>query len=79
MSLDLDICAFPVAVPSQWEMMQDGMGLRDWFAGQALAGIMANPNIMPLDDKYYKIIVDRAYWLGQMMLEERQKYEGEVK
>lgn len=75
MTEDLDICAFPMAVPSHWEMIQDGMGLRDWFAGQALAGIMANPNLTPLDENYYKIIVDRAYLLGQMMLEERQKHE----
>ena len=73
---DLDICAFPVAVPSEWEMFQDGMGLRDWFAGQALAGIMANPTPLPLDENYYKFIVDRAYWLGQMMLVARQKYES---
>ena len=28
----------PHAVPQHWAMHQDGMGLRDWFAGQALAG-----------------------------------------
>lgn len=32
--------AFPMAsVPPQ-----QGMTLRDWFAGQALAGLLANPN-----------------------------------
>jgi hypothetical protein len=75
MTEDLDIVAFPLAVPANWEMMQDGMGLRDWFAGQALAGIMANPNLRPLDEGACLMIVDRAYLIGQMMLVERQKYE----
>ena len=74
---DLDIMAFPNVVPQQWAMIQDGMSLRDWFAGQALAGIMANPNPVPLDEGYYEIIADRSYLLAQLMLVERQKYEGE--
>ena len=31
------ISAFPMAVPENWDSIQDGMTLRDWFAGQALA------------------------------------------
>lgn len=75
MTEDLDTVAFPLAVPANWEMMQDGMSQRDWFAGQALAGLMANPAIVPLHEANYALIVDRAYLLGQMMLVERQKYE----
>lgn len=35
----------PQAFPSNGERgyLHEGMTLRDWFAGQALAGIMANP------------------------------------
>lgn len=76
MAEDLDICAFPMAVPSPWEMMQDGMSLRDWFAGQALAGMMSNPNSSLFDEGRYRMIVDRAYLIADMMLPERQKYEG---
>lgn len=36
-----DQSAFPVTYP----MSQQGMTLRDWFAGQALLGYAANPNV----------------------------------
>jgi hypothetical protein len=42
-----------------------GMDLRDWFAGQALAGCMANPSIG--DDSAPKY----AYFLADAMLAER--------
>lgn len=34
--------AFPLAVPVEFQFANDGMTLRDWFAGQALAGFMAS-------------------------------------
>lgn len=34
--------AFPVGVEAL--LTRQGMSLRDWFAGQALAGILASPN-----------------------------------
>lgn len=37
-----------------------GMSLRDYFAGQALAGIMTNPNMSPLNRDYDALIIDRA-------------------
>ncbi|WP_100961106.1 hypothetical protein [Bosea sp. FBZP-16] len=33
--------AFPQAIASDWAK---GMSLRDWFAGQALTGMMATPH-----------------------------------
>jgi len=36
--------AFPVAVPSDFQFVHEGMTLRDWFAGQALAGLCADCN-----------------------------------
>lgn len=75
--MTIDIAAFPMAAPEVWGFAQDGMGLRDWFAGQALAGIMANPNFSPLDEGRYRMVVDRAYLVADMMLPERQKYEDE--
>lgn len=50
---------------------QDGMSLRDWFAGQALAGIMANSNIA--HDAYPRnVAAQDAYALADAMLEARQ-------
>lgn len=75
MAEDLDIMAFPMAVPERWAMHQDGMGLRDWFAGQALAGIMAHESLSPLNERFDPRIAQRAYAIGQAMLVERQNYE----
>ena len=41
-----------------------GMSLRDWFAGQALAGGWANNT---------KLMAERAYQLADAMLEARSK------
>ena len=35
--------AFPNSVQPDFQWAESGMTLRDWFAGQALAGILANP------------------------------------
>ena len=70
---DLDICAFPVAVPGEWEMFQDGMGLRDWFAGQALSGMLAGRQ--PNNDYPSEHLAEMSYGIAQAMLVERQKYE----
>lgn len=35
--------AFSVSVPRDFYFADQGMLLRDWFAGQALAGLCANP------------------------------------
>ena len=45
---------------------QEGMTLRDWFAGQALAGLIAQCN-MP-DEVYARM----AYTLADTMLQQRQ-------
>jgi hypothetical protein len=46
-----------------------GMTLRDYFAGQALAGICANPDTSGA----YKLIVNEAYAYADAMLVERNK------
>ena len=69
MTEDLDIAAFPMVVSQQWSMIQDGMSLRDWFAGQALMGIFAA--------RYrgnYAEHAEQSYRYAQAMLVERQKY-----
>ena len=46
-----------------------GMSLRDYFAGQALAGMLANPEL-PTDAEY---IAKWSYLNADAMLAERQK------
>ena len=46
----------------------EGMDLRDWFAGQALAGLLANPETKPDSN----IIVAAAYRLANEMIEMRE-------
>ena len=49
--------------------MQPGMTLRDWFAGRALTGMLANPDCGQSNEK----IADWAYRIADAMLEERGK------
>jgi hypothetical protein len=53
---------------------QRGMTLRDWFAGQALAGLMANAN-MPFAPDYAECepgqIADASYEIADAMLSAR--------
>jgi hypothetical protein len=56
-----DQAAFPVVVPADWDSVQNGMSLRDWFAGQALAGITSNHAI-----KLTVTVEERAEWSYQM-------------
>ena len=50
------------------ELHETGMSLRDWFAGQALAGILSNPNI---ENAYFKIDAGLAYDAADAMLAAR--------
>jgi len=45
-----------------------GMTLRDWFAGQALAGVLANSN-----DDYSEPPAKWAYAIADAMIAERNK------
>lgn len=46
-----------------------GMSLRQWFAGQAMAGLLANNHRYEYDDEYTK----KAFMLADAMLKEREK------
>ena len=49
------------------------MSLRDWFAGQALAGLMASPN----GPRLVKEAVDASYHAADAMLRARERgHEG---
>ncbi len=49
-----------------------GMTLRDWFAGQALAGMMACPTI----SGDYLLLAEHSYAAADAMLAERAKAGG---
>lgn len=51
---------------------QYGMSLRDWFAGQALAGIIACPGAEP-DDASRDGCASLAYEFADAMIAERAK------
>ena len=49
-----------------------GMSLRDWFAGQALIGMLAN-TVISSNIEDYLAIPGRAYEIADAMLAERSK------
>ena len=64
--------AFPVAVPSDFQWADSGMSLRDWFAGQALAGFCSGPTA--LSEVWGEGVMARyCYLAADAMLAERAK------
>ena len=59
---DADKPAFPQhAATGNVEHWRHGMSLRDWFAGQALAGIISNPDVLTAPpDMIAKVAYDIA-------------------
>ena len=59
----------PAAFPVAYET--NGMSLRDWFAGQAVSGMLASE----VDDSTYNpdAAAERAYEIADALLEEREK------
>jgi hypothetical protein len=62
--------AFPVVVPELWHHVETGMSLRDWFAGQALAGRMINGFASAADKSIHAHV---SYEIADAMLVERAK------
>ena len=67
MSKENNLSAFPVTVGDQ--VFSNGMLLRDYFAGQFLAGIMADPTCDGRSDH----IAEDAYAFADEMLNAREK------
>jgi hypothetical protein len=55
-----------MAVPENWDSIQDGMTLRDYFAGQALVALLSRSDFLRS-----KIMAENAYAYADAMLEER--------
>lgn len=65
--------AFPAAAfgPMGDQWTQDGMSLRDWFAGQALASIMQDAAIWDCNENERHDVARRMYAWADAMLAER--------
>ena len=72
---DNDAPAFPLrgftngVGEENWESRQHGMSLRDWFAGQALAGMLASEESSGTWEDFAR----SAYRLADAMLKERKR------
>lgn len=66
-----DIMAFPMVVPDNWESYQQGMSLRDHFAGLALQGLIARSSGSRLADA--DVLARGSYAIADAMLAERVK------
>ena len=58
-----DVCTPPSA---------SAMTLRDWFAGQALNGIMSDPGMRPSSLSEFEHMAQRLYQVADAMLKARQ-------
>ena len=62
--------AFPRAGSGYFKNLEDGMSLREWFAGQALIGIMQETSETP---GWQERFAWRAYSIADAMLVEKVK------
>lgn len=71
--------AFPVHPDIQLaeDDLYSGMSLRDWFAGQALAGLCANPElgklVLSTEDRPDETLAECAYLAAGAMVKARTK------
>ena len=65
--------AFPTGFTDAAGFAQEGMSLRDWFAGQVLAGMCANPNMIKENVLLHAGNFDTAYAIADAMLAAREE------
>lgn len=68
--------AFPQRVQDEHDVLQPGMTLRDWFAGQAIQGLMLEERMWNSPDEGMSIgehIAINAYDLADAMIKARSK------
>ena len=63
--------AFPVIAEHGLGHISNGMTLRDWFAGQAMIGLLSNPKIDLIDKNIYVDTAIQTYKLADAMIAER--------
>ena len=54
----------------------NGMHMRDFFAAQAMSGLLADPNVT-LEGDGYRRTARIAYAMADMMMEVRDEYKGQ--
>lgn len=71
--------AFPCVCPKDFQFANEGMTLRDWFAGQALAGLTAHPQCAEVgastDEtrQRSRVLALEAYYVADAMLAARKE------
>lgn len=73
--------AFPVVINSNHEEHFNGMSLRDYLAGQALAGLLANDpkNVTETGTQYLELVAKGCYAQADAMLAARgPQWEGTI-
>jgi len=61
--------AFPTVFPKDWDSFEDGMTLRDYFAGQALTGLLAGRQ--PNNAYPFEHLAEMSYATADAMLKAR--------
>jgi len=67
--------AYPFVLPTKYRIAEAGMTLRDWFAGQALVGIVTAADDIPgfSTEMMEQAMARVAYRLADALLAERAK------
>lgn len=60
------------AFPTSTAGLGTGLNMRDWFAGMALQGILANPSDIQ-SDRIWDYLAEISYNYADAMLKEREK------
>jgi hypothetical protein len=66
--------AFPTIIPKDVSLSVDGMSLRDWFAGQALVGLLAPGTKPPSPYEFSRL----SYLIADGMIAARKTGGGDV-
>ena len=72
--------AFPRVVPAMGCSYSTGMSLRDYFAGQALIGLLSNEAVMTQSHKDGCVgkLPEASYIIADDMIEERERQAAKV-
>jgi hypothetical protein len=65
----MSISAFPTVLPKDWDSVNEGMTLRDYFAAQALPALIA----LYCNTEAPREITKRSYRMADLMLEARDE------